>query len=170
MDIFIIFIIIAAFFVVLTTTKNYIPFINKEGFTNIEKKCIDKPNSLRIDNFSNKKNTKLNCLENKQYYYKNDCIWNDKCELPPNNYNFFKYSPKKKVEINILTHKINPEIVSNNNQKFTMVNKKSCCPCKNKAMHNDSIVIKNCISPNFPILPNRKIPKICPYSYKQVKM
>ena len=104
MDIFIILFIIAAFFVVLTSAKSYIPFINKEDFQNIKNKCKNKKNIYKLDNFPNKNNNKLNVIENNQYYFKKDCIWNDECELKPNNFNFFQYGPKKTAKVSALSH------------------------------------------------------------------
>ena len=99
MDLFIIFIIIATFFVVLTTTKNYIPFVNKEGFKNINKTSKNIVNTYKIDNLPNKKINKINKLENKYYNYKGDCIWNNNCEIKPNNFNFLNI-------INIKLHRL----------------------------------------------------------------
>ena len=159
MDILIIFIIIAAFFVVISTTKNYIPFINKEGFENIRKKCNKSRNIYSINNIPNKKNNKLNKIENKQYYFKNDCLWDNECELKPNNYNFFQYYNKKQIKPAILSCDMNIDKLTNckpNKFKNCFINKS--CPCQVKKLHKPSLVIKKCISPNYTSETNLKIP------------
>ena len=166
MDIFIIFIIIAAFFVVISTTKNYIPFINKEGYQNIRKKCNKNRNIYSISNLPNKKNNKLNFIENKQYYYKGDCIWNNSCELKPNNYNFFQYTNKKHIKPSILSCDINiSKKIHCKPDKFKKCFINKSCPCQVRNLHKHDLVIKKCISPNYTCETNLKIPKICTHSY-----
>ena len=166
MDLFIIFIIIAAFFVVLSTTKNYIPFINKEDFQNIKKCKYNKRNVNRINNFQNSKNNKLNNIENNQYYFKKDCIWNNDCELKPNNYNFFQYHKPKRINHKYLSCDMNVDKLTNcksNQFKNCFINKS--CPCQVKNLHKPDLVIKRCITPNYINETAIQRPKTCPHSY-----
>ena len=171
MDIFIILFIIAAFFVVLTSAKSYIPFINKEDFQNINKKCKNNKNIYKIDNFPNKNNNKLNVIENNQYYFKKDCIWNDECELKPNNYNFFQYGPKKTAKVSALS--CDMEINKLPDRKSKVINNcliHKTCPCKKLNPHNASLVIKKCMQPSYVIETRVKIPRNCNHSYQIQKL
>ena len=166
MDLFIIFIIIATFFVVLTTTKNYIPFVNKEGFKNINKTSKNIVNTYKIDNLPNKKINKINKLENKYYNYKGDCIWNNNCEIKPNNFNFFKYNKHKTTSPNMLSCQVNVDNLLNcKRAQFSRCFVNKTCPCQIRNKIDNDNVIKRCIAPNFTLETKINITKSCNKGY-----
>lgn len=182
MDILIIFIIIATFFVVLSTIKKYTPSDRREGFHNnrVGNHNNHRRNkritytSYRVNNLPNSRaDNKLNIIENHQYYSKNDCIWNDECELKPNNFNFFDYSSRKTTKPKILSCEMNVDKIVNytiTKLKKKVINLKSSCPCRVKNLHTSEVVVKKCISPNFIVEDNFKIPKTSKHSCHSPKL
>lgn len=75
-----------------------------------------------IRNIENKKKKGFNSLEFQDYSINEDCLWKNKCELPENNINFFKYNDKiengkflsEKIDINPVKDKSNLIIIKKN--------------------------------------------------------
>ena len=98
------FLFLLIFATLVVFALNYSKFFIKDTFINYDSKENFK-NPNEIPNIDNPPLDNYNQLEKKYYNLKDDCYWDNKCELPANNVNFFEY--KKKITKNmILKHLI----------------------------------------------------------------
>ena len=139
------FLLISATIVLLAL--NYSKIFIKDTFTNYEsKKNFKNPNE--IPNIDNPPLNNYNQLEKKYYHLKNDCYWNNKCELPANNVNFFEYQKKitktpPLLSCNVDTNKLMN--CTNNQYDGCFINK--TCSCQTQNNFTKEVVTKTCIEP-----------------------
>ena len=101
---------------------------------NIPKQLIKKSNiycnQYCVPNVKNPPNN-MNSLENKYYIDKSDCMWNNNCELRPNEYNFYAIPLGKISNQSKLACNPGKNIQMNcSNYKLQGCFKNNTCPCQ----------------------------------------
>ena len=142
------FLILIIFAIVIIYLAKYSRFFITDYFENYKPSTKKIVNPYKIPNLKNKKTFNYNKLEEKYYNLKEDCYWNNVCELPPNNHNFFKYANKKTKTPSLLSCEISCDKLINckpNQFEGCFNNKK--CSCNNNEHLRKANVLKNCIEP-----------------------
>ena len=138
--------IIIATIVVLSMFSS--KFIIKDTFTNYKPKSNKFENPNIIHNLPNPPMDNYNKLEKKYYNLKEDCYWNNKCELPPNNHNFFEYHSKTTKTPSLLSCNIDTNKLLNcTNNQFDGCFINKTCSCQKVDQFKKDIVVKSCIEP-----------------------
>ena len=142
---YLLLLIIIATIVVLALNSS--KFFIKDTFVNYKsKKTFSNPNY--IPNLKNKTTQNYNTLEQKYYNLKDDCYWNNNCDLPPNNHNFFEYEKKitktpALLSCNLDTNKLMN--CTNNQFDGCFINK--TCSCQKVNQFKKDTVVNSCIEP-----------------------
>jgi len=144
MSLFLFLLILAA---IVVFALNYSKIFIKDTFINFESKETFK-NPNEIPNIDNPPLDNYNQLERKYYNLKNDCYWNNKCELPANNINFFEYKKKITKTPSLLSCNIDTNKMvncTNNQYDGCFINK--TCSCQKSNNFSKEVVTKTCIEP-----------------------
>ena len=142
MSLFLLLLIIAS---IVVFGLHYSKIFIKDTFENYKSKDNFK-NPNEIPNIPNPPMDNYNELEKKYYSLKNDCYWNNKCELPPNNVNFFQYHKKHTKTPALLSCNIDTGKLincTNNQYDGCFINK--TCSCQKHDNFSKEAVTRSCI-------------------------